>query len=176
MKPKIFLIDDDLANLIALEQSLEDMEYAIEKYTSAQEALHRMLKEPVNCVLVDVDLPDMDGLEFSRMVKNDRLLNHIPILLITGKVFSQNAETNAFHAGVFDYIRKPLNINLLKSKLKLLVDYSISMEKNKIFDSLLKQNVLDPLKTLKQDLDQGKTLAAIEKIIHNIEEETKGLR
>ena len=124
LKPTIFLIDDKLSNLIALEQHLESSEYEIEKYSTAIEALPRMLLAPPHCVLVDCQLPEMNGIEFTRIVKADPSLKDVPIILITGKIYSENQALAAVQAGAYEYLTKPLNPVLLKAKVSLLVDYA----------------------------------------------------
>lgn len=123
------LIDDQLPNLIAMEQTLCDLDISIDKASSAEEALSKLLKSKYHFVLSDVDLPDMNGVELSSMIRKDPALSHLPIILFTGKIFSVNQSAKAFKAGVFDYLVKPIDSNLLRAKVKLLMENEVYKQK-----------------------------------------------
>jgi len=170
-KRRIVLIDDSLANLVALEQHLESLEFEIDKFTSPLEALSAMLSETPHCVLVDVHLPDMDGLEFCRTVKRDPQLRHIPIVLVTGKVFSDNEATKAVQIGAFDYLTKPFNIVMLKSKIGLLTEFSWQRENKKLMEKIIK----DKLELVHRDLLNSKETKRLADTLKDIQQELEEL-
>lgn len=126
---KVMLVDDQLSNLLALEAHLENMGFSVEKHTSPDTALESLLKEKADCILVDFDMPKINGIEFLKLVKEDPELESIPIMLMTGKVFSSNQAAKAIQLGAYDYLTKPINIGTLRSKVQLLVDYSLYRKK-----------------------------------------------
>lgn len=137
---RILLVDDSLPTMIALERHLVDMGYTVEKSTSAERAILLMLQRPVHCVIVDVDMPGISGLEFAQLVRKDPSLCHVPLMLITGKVFSENQALAAFRIGASDYLRKPVKVPLLKSKLQFLVKYSMFRQELVDLHILLEQS------------------------------------
>ena len=154
------LVDDQLSSLIALEQHFEDLNVTIKKKTSASDALEELLKEKVHCIVVDYAMPDMNGMEFMKIVKGDPELKHIPILLVTGKVFSSNQAVQALQIGAYDYMTKPVNICIIKSKIELMVNYAVSQQNFEYLFSLCRKTLTDqqmadlvePLSGFNQDL------------------------
>ena len=137
-KPSVALIDDELANLIAFEATLEELNFQLRKFTSANSALVSLAEDPTDCILIDVDMPEMDGLEFASILKADPKLNSIPIILVTGKVFSGNQTNHAYTCGVSDYLVKPISPIILRSKVQSAVEFSLSNSKNILLEGLIK--------------------------------------
>ena len=141
--PKVMLIDDQLSNLIAMEQVLESLNYSIEKHSRTSDALFSLAENPVHCIVVDVRMPEMTGLEFSEIVMGDPKLNHIPILLVTGKVFSSNQTAQALRLGVHDYLIKPVDPFVLRTKVRHLVEGSLWRTKYLSNCELIRKEILN---------------------------------
>ncbi|MEJ2681693.1 MAG: response regulator [Gammaproteobacteria bacterium] len=118
--PHILLIDDQLSNLIALEQTLSAIDVVIHKAVSGESALGMLLDETIDCILVDVSMPRMDGFEFLQTLRADSELQHIPVVMITGKIFSANEVMRAYQCGAFDFLTKPIDGALLCRKVNYL--------------------------------------------------------
>ena len=93
-KPNILLVDDRSENLLALEGVLEDENYTLLKATSGQEALRLVLKHDVDLILLDVQMPEMDGFEVAKLLRSKKKTEAIPIIFITA--ITIHLITNAF--------------------------------------------------------------------------------
>jgi CheY-like chemotaxis protein len=120
----ILLVDDRPENLIALEAILERPEYRLIKATSGEEALSVALREPFAVALIDVAMPEMNGLEVAVHLKALERSRDIPIIFITA--FGNDPEEihRAYSAGGADYLVKPLDPEIVRKKVAVFVDLS----------------------------------------------------
>ncbi len=109
----ILCVDDTAANLLVLESLFEtyDNKYEIITASGGYEALEVLLKQKVDLILLDVMMPDIDGFETAKLIKQNKLTKDIPILFLTAKR-DKDTITNAFRYGV-DYLSKPYDENEL---------------------------------------------------------------
>src|SRR5579859_6887741 len=104
---KILLVDDKPENLVALKGILRDPAYDIFTATSGQEALRIALREKLAVILLDVLMPEMDGFEVARHLKEVDRTSRIPILFVTGVASDAQHVYRAYDIGAVDYIVKP---------------------------------------------------------------------
>lgn len=131
----ILLVDDVSDNLYSLKMLIEDnFDVDIILALSAQEAMEILLKNRVDLILTDVQMPDIDGFEFASYLKELEVTKNIPIVFITGIYDKDEYKTKGYDIGVVEYITKPINNDLLVSKLKIYIDIyeSIRESNNKI--------------------------------------------
>lgn len=114
-KPCILLVEDDADFLHYLERMLRSA-YLITSVQSINEAKLILNKQQVDLVITDFSLPGDSGLDLCRYIKAHTKLVHIPVLIITA-IVNQKTELEALQAGATDYINKPFNVSLLRSKL-----------------------------------------------------------
>ncbi len=126
-KPAILLVEDDIDFLHYLERSLSSA-YLIHAVQSINDAKLILSKQQVNLIITDLSLPGESGLEFCRFIKAQAKLVHIPVLIVTA-VVNQKIELEALESGATDYINKPFNINLLRSKLAQILHQQQTMVK-----------------------------------------------
>ncbi|MDO1445843.1 response regulator [Rhodocytophaga aerolata] len=123
----ILLVDDKVANLYSLKALLEkeneseagDFNYIL--CPSAEEGLKVAIKEDLALILLDVQMPEMDGYEMARILKGNKKTAHIPIIFITAIDQNNSNMLQGFKVGAVDFLFKPLNATLLKAKVDVFV-------------------------------------------------------
>ncbi|MFN3200338.1 MAG: sensor histidine kinase [Bradymonadia bacterium] len=116
---RLLIVDDREENLFSFQQILKDEPYALDLASSAQDALRFLLKHPYACILCDVQMPDIDGLELARIVRADPELRDTPIIFITAHSYHPAIIYEAFELGAFDFISKPIDPIILRGKLRI---------------------------------------------------------
>jgi diguanylate cyclase (GGDEF)-like protein len=115
-KPKVLVVDDERLNLNALHGLLRD-DYQIMAAISGEQGLKAALSGKPDLILLDITMPDMDGLEVCRRLKADPLTREIPVIFITG-LTQEEDEVKGFGVGAVDYIPKPFNPVIVKARVK----------------------------------------------------------
>lgn len=121
-KINILLVDDRPENLIALEAILEKEEYNLVKAYSGEEALKYLLKTTFALILMDVQMPGMDGFTTAKIIKARELTKSIPILFITANNMETEHIFMGYSVGAIDYILKPVDPLVLKGKVEGFVE------------------------------------------------------
>ncbi len=117
-KYTILIVDDNETNLVLLDAIISmHFEHRVIQFKSAKEALKIMKTMEVDIVLSDIQMPDMDGYEFTREVKNNPATKHIPILLLSAMDRSDANQIRAYQEGAIGFVSKPINSKLLIAKL-----------------------------------------------------------
>lgn len=120
---KILLVDDREDNLESMEIVLENQGYTFYKATSGKDALKILLKEDgFSLILLDVRMPIMDGYETAELIFQREKLRQVPIIFITGQDYEDAAVFKGYQAGAVDYIRKPFNPQVLRSKVAVFAE------------------------------------------------------
>lgn len=120
--PDILLVDDRQENLLSLEALLEGPDLNIVKATSGNEALGLMFEYDFALVLLDVQMPDMDGFETAELMRGSERTRLVPIIFVTADHKEQKHVFKGYEAGAVDYIFKPLDPNILKSKVNIFLE------------------------------------------------------
>ncbi len=116
----ILLVDDREENLLALEEMLADDNRIFIKATSGNEALRHVLKnDNIGLIMLDVQMPEMDGFEVARLLKTNQKTKHISIVFVTAINKEEHYMLKGFDEGAVDYLQKPLDINVTKAKVKV---------------------------------------------------------
>ena len=124
MEPKvnILLVDDKLENLLALEAILEKLGENLVRATSGEEALRCLLNQDYAVILLDVQMPGMDGFETATLIRNRGRSRHTPIIFLTAFSSSDQMLFKGYALGAVDYLLKPLDPNILTSKVTVFVE------------------------------------------------------
>ena len=118
----ILLVDDRAENLLALAAILEPLGYNLVKADSGQEALRFVLQEDFAVILLDVQMPDMNGFETAELIRERERSQHIPIIFLTAVNTSDSHIFRGYMAGAVDYLLKPIVPEILLSKVTVFVD------------------------------------------------------
>jgi signal transduction histidine kinase len=123
MQPKILVVDDRDDNLLSTESILEPAGYRIVKASSGRQVLKILLSDfDFALILMDVQMPDLNGFETAALIYERERLRQIPIIFITAHNFGDEHIFKAYRTGAVDYIYKPVNPGLLKAKVAVFVD------------------------------------------------------
>ena len=119
----ILIVDDRPENLFAMQQLLEDDPHRTLLFAhSGQEALRLLLDHKVALVLLDVQMPEMDGFETADLMRRSRRTRNIPIIFVTANYTEPNHIFQGYAAGAVDYLPKPVNPMVLQSKVRIFED------------------------------------------------------
>ena len=114
----ILLVDDYAPNLISLEAVLGDPSWTLLKASSGMDALKLLLNHDVSLVLLDVQMPEMDGFEVAAMMRKNKKTQNVPILFLTAISKEDKYVYKGYQAGAVDYLCKPLNPSILRAKVE----------------------------------------------------------
>jgi len=118
----ILLVDDDAKNLVVLESILDAPDYRLIKASNADETLMALMQEDCAAIVMDVRMPDMSGIELAQLIKQRRKSQHIPILFLTAHNDDEENVMLGYDVGAVDYITKPVNPAILRSKIGVFVE------------------------------------------------------
>jgi signal transduction histidine kinase len=112
------LVDDQPENLLALESVLDDSGYNLVKAHSGVEALRCLLKRDFAVIVLDVQMPGMDGFETAQWIKSREKTKAIPIIFITASTREEEFAFTAYSVGAIDFMVKPFSPQILRSKIE----------------------------------------------------------
>ena len=118
----ILIVDDRHENLLVLEGLLEGLDCNVYKATSGNEALGIMLEHEFALVLLDVQMPNMDGFETAELMRGMEKTRNIPIIFVTAIHMEQKYIFKGYEVGAVDYIFKPIEPVILISKVKVFLN------------------------------------------------------
>ncbi len=132
----LLLIDDDPANNEVIQMLLEELGYNLESAETGEEGLFLIQSKPFDLILLDLNLPGMNGFDILKCLKDDLELRHIPVLILSG---ADQTETviRCIESGAEDFLPKPINPVLLRARI------DASLEKKRLRD--LEKTYLDQL-------------------------------
>ena len=151
----ILIVDDTPANLVSLEYLLNEYfnNISIYKAINGEDALKTAFTTKIDLIILDIQMPVMDGFETALFLKKNKKTKEVPIIFLTAAFKEEEFTKKGFEVGAVDYLTKPINNNQLINKLKLYIE-------------LFKKN-LELLENQKTLLNQTK-LAAMGEMIGNI--------
>jgi two-component system, sensor histidine kinase and response regulator len=118
----ILLVDDKQENLVALEQLLARPDRQLICAHSGNEALRLLLKHDFAVVLLDVEMPNMDGYEVAELMRSAERTRLVPIIFVTAGDRSEERVFRGYEAGAVDFLYKPIGAQTLRSKVDVFVD------------------------------------------------------
>jgi signal transduction histidine kinase len=121
-KVDVLLVDDRAENLVALEAVLEGLGQNLVKVQSGEAALKYLLQNDVAVILLDVQMPGMDGFETARLIRQRERSQHIPIIFLTAFNEGDDLRSLGYTLGAVDFLYKPINSIVLTSKVSVFVE------------------------------------------------------
>ncbi|HNX86298.1 MAG TPA: response regulator [Bacteroidales bacterium] len=122
-KFNILIVDDRIENLITLESIIRSDELNIIKAISGNEALSLMLEHDISLVLLDVNMPVMDGFETAELMRGSERTKSIPIIFITATFRQPKQIFRGYETGAVDYLYKPLDRKILQNKIRAYIEF-----------------------------------------------------
>ena len=133
-KSTILLVDDRTPNVLALEKLLERKDRVFLKASSGEEALKQALNKEIDLIILDVQMPAMDGFEVSQILKSNKRTKEIPIIFASAEKKEHKFMMKGFEEGAVDYLFKPLDPEITKAKVSVLLQLQLQkkelVEKN----------------------------------------------
>jgi len=119
---KVLLVDDRRDNLLALEAILQGLPVQTVGADSGEEALKHLLVEDFALILLDAQMPSMDGFETAGHIKRRERTRHVPIIFLTAADRDSHLALRGYAAGAVDYLTKPFDPWVLRAKVSVFVD------------------------------------------------------
>jgi two-component system, OmpR family, alkaline phosphatase synthesis response regulator PhoP len=117
---KVLVIEDDEDIQMLIRHNLEKEGFAVSVASSGEDGMYILRKEPVSCLLLDLMLPGIDGLEVCRLLKKDPKTQYLPIIMITAKG-EESDIVSGLELGADDYIVKPFSPRVLLARVRSIV-------------------------------------------------------
>jgi two-component system sensor histidine kinase/response regulator len=166
MEAVILIIDDKQANVYTLEKLLEQKGRTFLSAANGKEGLKLALDNDIDLIILDVQMPEMDGFEVAQILKSHRKTKEIPIIFASAEKKEKNSVMKGFEEGAIDYLTKPLDPEITKAKVavllklqqqkKELVEKNLSLEKAELQIKQLNthlQTSLHQMETLNKELE-----------------------
>src|SRR3954467_141441 len=136
----ILIVDDRAENLLALEAILEPLHQRLVRASSGEQALRRLLERDFALILPGVQMPGMNGFETARLIKSRERSKYIPIIFLTAISKEEAYVFEGYSVGAVDYLFKPFQPEILRSKVAAFVDLYRKQEQIKHQDELLRES------------------------------------
>jgi signal transduction histidine kinase len=118
----VLVVDDNAANLLTYEALLEDLHVDLVKAHSGREALRHAFHRDFAAILMDVQMPDMDGFEVATQLRRRERSREIPLLFVTAEFPDQSHVARGYSLGAVDYLIKPVVPEILRAKLSVFIE------------------------------------------------------
>lgn len=141
----ILIVDDHPANLIALEAILAPLGHQVCKASSGEDALRQILQRDFALILLDVQMAGMSGFETAGLIKQHPRTRHVPIIFITAVNRDAANVFRGYSQGAVDYLVKPFDADILRSKALVFIDLYLKGEKIKLQERLLREKEREAL-------------------------------
>lgn len=123
MKPKVLIVDDKHENLVVIESILQDMDIELVRALSGNEAITHSLEHEFALILIDVQMPEMDGYETIELMRQENKNKYTPVIFISA-IYSENHYLiKGIETGAVDFMTKPIIPEILYGKVKVFIEY-----------------------------------------------------
>jgi PAS domain S-box-containing protein len=137
---EILMVDDRAENLLALEAILEPLGQKLVKAHSGEEALRKLLQHDVAVILLDVQMPGMNGFDTAKIIKARERTRYIPIIFLTAISKEEEYVFRGYQVGAVDYISKPFQPDVLRAKVAVFVDLHLKQKRLGEQEALLRES------------------------------------
>jgi PAS domain S-box-containing protein len=137
--PRVLLVDDRPENLLALEAILDPLGLVLVRAHSGEEALKHVLQQDFAVILLDVQMPGLNGFETAQIIKSRERSRAIPIIFLTAISKEEEYVFKGYEVGAVDYMFKPFQPDILRSKVRVFVDLYRQQQQLKRQEELLRE-------------------------------------
>lgn len=141
IKVPILIVDDLPQNIMALEAVISDMGFEIITANSGNEALRQTLRHDFALILLDVQMPEMNGFEVARLIRSHPKTSHFPIIFVTAGMKDLLEQIEGYETGAVDYLMKPFETVILRSKVAVFRELYVQRKALQEFSSKLEEMV-----------------------------------
>ena len=139
-RPAVLAVDDVEANLVALQALLEDMDCEVVFARSGNDALRHLLRREFAVMLLDVQMPEMDGYEVAHHARRNPSTRDVPIIFLTAANNSEGMVLRGYGSGAVDFLFKPLNAAILRSKVRVFLELHAAHQKVAVAKAALERS------------------------------------
>ena len=125
-RPAVLIVDDIEANLVVMEALLGGVDCEIVKASNGNDALKQLLRRDFAVMLLDVQMPGMDGFEVAHYARDNPATRDVPIIFVTAMHETEGNVLRGYGSGAVDLLFKPINPHVLSSKVRVFVDLFLS--------------------------------------------------
>ncbi|HWE27461.1 MAG TPA: hybrid sensor histidine kinase/response regulator, partial [Polyangia bacterium] len=119
-RPAVLIVDDNGANRVAMQALLSSLDLEIASAPSGEEALKQLLDRDFAVVLMDVQMPGMDGFQTAELIRQRDRTRHTPVIFVTAIFTDPQSERKAYELGALDFVTKPFDDAILRAKVAAL--------------------------------------------------------
>ena len=166
----ILIVDDEPKNLTVLETVLDNPAYRLVKADSADQALLALLADQFAVLILDIRMPGVTGIELARMIKERKKTAQIPIIFLTAYYNEDQHVMEGYGAGAVDYLHKPVNPDILRSKVAVFAELYRMQREIRESNQALVAEVTERRRAQEQLRELNNTLE------HRVIERTRALR
>ena len=168
--PRILIVDDQPRNLDALEALLAPMNCTTVRAQSADKALLCLLEDDFAVIILDIRMPDMSGIELAKLIKERKRSKDVPILFLTAHMLDETDALQGYGVGAVDYLSKPINPDILRSKVGVFIDlFTANRALNELNEALQAE-------VAEREKAQEALRLANQELEHRVQERTAALR
>ena len=156
----ILIVDDEPRNLTVLETILDDPRYRLVRAESTDQALHALVSQEFALLILDIRMPGMTGFELAQMIKERKKTSQVPIIFLTAYYNEDQHVLEGYSSGAVDYLHKPVNAAILRSKVAVFAELHWSNRQCGIANRALLDEVVErrrieeELRKLNETLEQ----------------------
>jgi two-component sensor histidine kinase/CheY-like chemotaxis protein len=158
-KVNILLVDDQPGKLLSYEVILRPLNENLIAVTSGREALARLLNTEVAVVLIDIEMPDMNGFELAATIREHPRFEKIAIIFVSAVHFADADTLRGYKMGAVDYVTVPVTPEILRAKVQVFVDLHRKTRELERFNEVLERHVAERTAELVEAVDQQAILA-----------------
>ncbi|WP_394559457.1 putative bifunctional diguanylate cyclase/phosphodiesterase [Aquipseudomonas alcaligenes] len=180
----LLVVDDREENLVAMEALLDDGEWNVRTVNSGEAALRCMMDEDVGLVLLDVQMPHMDGFEVARLMRGSPHTRHTPIIFLSAIAHTEESVLRGYAIGAMDFILKPFDPKVLKHKIGTLLEQerhrhellqlTQQLDRERAFNASVLDNASEGILVIDQDGIIRFANPAMAQMLHGAVEDLQG--